>query len=114
LADSFITSRPPIQASQILAELGPVLTGERDLANTAGAALDIVMAAVRASSGALFRFQDKPPMLSSIAAAGFVVFPQTAVFPLQHKHIHALTSASGPQLIAYGFAPWRLLKYAVN
>jgi len=99
LADSFITSRPPIQASQILAELGPVLTGERDLANTAGAALDIVMAAVRASSGALFRFQDKPPMLSSIAAAGFVVFPQTAVFPLQHKHIHALTSASGPQLI---------------
>jgi len=56
-----------MQASQILAELGPVLTGERDLANTAGAALDIVMAAVRASSGALFRFQDKPPMLSSIA-----------------------------------------------
>ena len=38
-------------------------------------------------------------MLSSIAAAGFVLFPQTAVFPLQPKHIHALTTAPGPQRI---------------
>jgi hypothetical protein len=84
-------------ASQVLAELGPVLTGERDLAHTAGAALEIVMAAVRASSGALFRLQEKPAMLSSIASAGFVVFPQTAVFPLLSRHVHALTNAPGPQ-----------------
>lgn len=84
-------------ASQVLAELGPVLTGERDLANTAGAALEIILAAVRAASGAIFRFQEKPAMLSSIAAVGFVVFPQTAVFPLQPKHVHALTSVPGPQ-----------------
>ena len=86
-------------ASQVLAELGPVLTGERELSQTAGAALDVVMAAVRAGSGAIFRFNEKPAMLSSIAAAGFVLFPQSAVFPLQPKHVHALTTATGPQRI---------------
>jgi putative nucleotidyltransferase with HDIG domain len=99
LADPLITSRPPLLASQVLAELGPVLTGERDLVQTAGAALDIVMASVRAGSGAIFRFNEKPAMLSSIAAAGFVLFPETAVFPLQPKHVHALTNAQGPQRI---------------
>ena len=87
-------------ASQVLAELGPVLTGERDLVHTAGAALEVVKAAVRASSAALFRFHDKPAMLSSIAADGFVIFPQTAVFPLQPKHVHALTNVPGPQRIS--------------
>ena len=86
-------------ASQVLAELGPVLTGERDLVRTAAAALEVVMAAVRAGSGALFRFSEKPAMLTSIASTGFVVFPQTAVFPLQSKHVHALTHAPGPQRI---------------
>jgi putative nucleotidyltransferase with HDIG domain len=86
-------------ASQVLAELGPVLTGDRDLPQTAGAALDVVMSAVRAGSGAIFRFNEKPAMLSSVAAAGFVLFPQTAVFPLQPKHVHAMLTASGPQRI---------------
>lgn len=89
-----------MQASQLLAELGPVLTGERDLAHTAGAALELVIAAVKASSGAIFRFQERPAMLSSIAAAGFVVFPQIAVFPLLTRHVHALTSAQGPQKLS--------------
>ncbi|HET7873258.1 MAG TPA: HD domain-containing phosphohydrolase, partial [Terriglobales bacterium] len=97
MADSLITNRPPLAASQVLGELGPVLTGERDLAQTAIAALDVVMAAVRAGSGALFRFQEKPAMLSSVAAAGFVVFPQTAVFPLLARHVHAVVGAQGPQ-----------------
>jgi putative nucleotidyltransferase with HDIG domain len=86
-----------LHASQVLAELGPVLTGERDLAHTAGGALEIVMATAQAASGAIFRFQEKPAMLSSIAAAGFVVFPQVAVFPLLARHVHALTAAQGAQ-----------------
>src|SRR5882672_9411477 len=86
-------------ASQVLAELGPVLTGERDLSRTAAGALEVVMAAIRAGSGALFRFQEKPAVLASIAASGFVVFPQTAVFPLWPKHVHSLTNAPGPQRI---------------
>jgi putative nucleotidyltransferase with HDIG domain len=77
-----------------------VLTGERDLSQTAAGALEIVMAAVRAGSGALFRYQEKPAMLASIAASGFVVFPQTAVFPLLPKHVHALTNTPGPQRIS--------------
>ncbi|HJT52550.1 MAG TPA: HD domain-containing phosphohydrolase [Candidatus Angelobacter sp.] len=99
MGDPLVTSRPPLLASQVLAELGPVLTGERDLAHTAAAALEIVMAAVRAASGAIFRFQEKPAMLSSIASSGFVVFPQTAVFPLQPKHVHALSTVPSPQRI---------------
>lgn len=99
LADPLIPSRPPLLASQVLAELGPVLAGERDLPQTAAAALDVVMSATRAASGAIFRFSEKPAMLSSIAAAGFVLFPQTAVFPLQPKHVHAMISAPGPQRI---------------
>ena len=99
MADPFITSRPPLLASQVLAELGPALTGERDLATTAAAGLEVVMAAVRATSGALFRFQEKPAMLSSIASAGFAIFPQTAVFPLMPKHVHALLSTPTPQRI---------------
>lgn len=87
-------------ASQVLAELGPVLTGERDLSQTAAGALEVVLAAVRAGSGALFRYQEKPAMLASIAASGFVVFPQTAVFPLLPKHVHALTNTPGPQRIS--------------
>ncbi|HMC29841.1 MAG TPA: HD domain-containing phosphohydrolase [Candidatus Angelobacter sp.] len=100
MADSFFTSRPPLLASQVLAELGPVLTGERDLSQTAAGALEVVMAAVRAGSSALFRYQEKPAMLASIAASGFVVFPQTAVFPLLPKHVHALTNTPGPQRIS--------------
>jgi putative nucleotidyltransferase with HDIG domain len=61
--------------------------------------LEVVKAAVRATSAALFRFIEKPAMLTSIAADGFVVFPQTAVFPLQPKHVHALTTTSSPQRI---------------
>lgn len=58
------------------------------------------MAAIRASSGALFSFREKPAMLASVAAQGFVVFPQTAVFPLLPKHVNALINVQGPQRIS--------------
>ncbi|HEY6968124.1 MAG TPA: hypothetical protein VJA94_02880, partial [Candidatus Angelobacter sp.] len=61
-------TRPSLVASQFLADLGPVLTGERDLKRTASAALEVITAQANARSGALFRFQDKPPMLASVAA----------------------------------------------
>jgi putative nucleotidyltransferase with HDIG domain len=92
---------PPLLASQVLADLGPVLTGERDLQQTASAALELVMSAGRINSGALFRFQEKPAMLTSIAASGFASFPRIAVFPLLPKHVHALNRASGLQRLCY-------------
>jgi len=100
LADPLITSRPPLKASQVLAELGPVLTGDRDLAHTAAAALEVVKASVHAVSAALFRFSENPAMLSSIAADGFVIFPTTAVIPLHPKHVNALMQTPGPQRIS--------------
>lgn len=39
-------------------------------------------------------------MLASVAAAGFSVFPQTAIFPLLPKHIHALNQAVGAQRLS--------------
>jgi len=84
----------------MLGDLGPVLTGERDLQRTAAAALEVITSAARAKSGALFRFQERPPMLASVAASGFTAFPQTAIFPLLPKHIHALNQAVGAQRLS--------------
>src|SRR5436305_13761109 len=75
-------TRPLFDASQILADLGPVLAGERDLHHTAMAALEIILLAAHAKSGALFRFQERPAMLASVAALRVPLFPETAVFPL--------------------------------
>jgi putative nucleotidyltransferase with HDIG domain len=77
-----------------------VLTGERDLHRTATSALEVITVAARTCSGALFRFQERPPMLASVAAAGFPVFPKTAIFPLLPKHIHALNQAVGAQRLS--------------
>jgi len=39
-------------------------------------------------------------MLTSVAASGFAAFPQTAIFPLLPKHIHALNQAVGAQRLS--------------
>ncbi len=39
-------------------------------------------------------------MLASVAASGFSAFPQTAIFPLLPKHIHALNQAVGAQRLS--------------
>lgn len=93
-------TRPSFLAAEVLADLGPVLIGERDLQRTAAAALEVITSATRAKAGALFRFQDRPPMLASVASAGFATFPQTAIFPLLPKHIQALSQAVGAQRLS--------------
>ena len=85
---------------QTLAELGPEITAERDFPHTAAATLRLVMQTVGAREGALFTFSDRPAMLSSVAASGFALFPDTAVIPLLPKHVHALSTAAGPQPIS--------------
>lgn len=82
---------------QTLADLGPEITAERDFAHTASATLNLVMQAVAAREGALFLFHDRPAMLSSVAASGFSLFPDTAVIPLLPKHVHLLSTSAGPQ-----------------
>jgi putative nucleotidyltransferase with HDIG domain len=85
---------------ETLADLGPEITAERDFAHTASATLSLVLQTVGAREGALLVFSERPALLSSVAASGFSLFPDTAVIPLLPKHVHALSTAAGPQLIS--------------
>jgi len=81
---------------EALADLGSLMTADRDFPETAGHVLSLVMDAVDAREGALFLFRDKPAMLASIVAKGFLTFPEQAVIPLLPKHVHALTTLRAP------------------
>ncbi len=83
-----------------LAELGPELTSDRTVAELAESILALLLETVEASEGALFRFDDRPAMLSSLAARGFPLFPEKAVVPLLPRHVHALAAASMPQALS--------------
>jgi putative nucleotidyltransferase with HDIG domain len=81
---------------EALSELGPQLTAEREFGETSRLMLSAVMEAAGAREGALFLFNDRPAMLSSVAAEGFAMLPEPAFIPLLPKHVHALTAARGP------------------
>lgn len=82
---------------EALSDLGPALTAERDFAQTADELLRLLMEAVGARESALFRFCDKPAVLTSVASRGFLSFPSPAVIPLLPSHVHALSNARVPQ-----------------
>jgi putative nucleotidyltransferase with HDIG domain len=81
---------------EALSDLGPALTAERDFAQTADDLLRLLMEALGARESALFRFCDKPAVLTSVASRGFQSFPAPAVIPLLPSHVHSLTTARGP------------------
>ncbi len=83
-----------------LAELGPELTSDRNVGEASRSMLALLMEAVEAGEGALFRFSERPAQLTSLAASGFSVFPETAVIPLLPKHVHTLTTADRPQALS--------------
>jgi len=85
-----------LRTVEALSELGPELTAEREFTETARRMLAAVMEASGASEGALFVFNEKPTMLTSVAAEGFAMLPEPAFIPLLPKHAHALTAARGP------------------
>jgi putative nucleotidyltransferase with HDIG domain len=85
---------------QTLAELGPEITADRDFSQTAAAMLGLILQAAGAREGALFTFSERSAMLSSVTANGFSLFPDAAVLPLLPKHVHALSTARGPQAIS--------------
>jgi len=87
---------------QVLADLGPAMTAERDFAETARSILGLVMEAVSAREGALLAFRDRPALLTSLAAHGFALFPEPAVIPLLPKHVHALQMVRSPQVLTPG------------
>lgn len=85
-----------LRTVEALSELGPELTAERDFTETSRRMLSAVMEAAGAREGALFIFNEKPTMLTSIAASGFEMLPEPAFIPLLPKHAHALAAARGP------------------
>ena len=85
-----------LRTVEALSELGPELTAEREFSDTARRMLRAVMEAAGAREGALFVFNEKPTMLTSVAADGFAMLPEPAFIPLLPKHAHALTAAHGP------------------
>src|SRR6202451_791508 len=85
-----------LRTVEALSDLGPALTAERDFAETSRLMLSAIMEAAGAREGALFLFNDRPAMLSSVAAQGFAMLPEPAFIPLLPKHAHALTAAREP------------------
>ena len=81
---------------EALADLGSLMTADRDFPETAGQVLSLLMDAVDAREGALFLFRDRPAMLASIVSKGFLTFPEQAVIPLLPKHVHALNTLRTP------------------
>ena len=81
---------------EALADLGSLMTADRDFQETAGNVLSLLMDAVDAREGALFVFRDRPAMLASVVSKGFVTFPEQAVIPLLPKHVHALSALRAP------------------
>lgn len=88
-----------LRTVEALSELGPELTAEREFSETARRMLAAVMEASGAGEGALFIFNEKPTMLTSVAAQGFAMLPEPAFIPLLPKHTHALIAARGPILL---------------
>lgn len=85
---------------EALSDLGPQMTSERDFTQIALSALAALMEASGAREGALFTFSDKPALITTIATQGFTLMPEPAFIPLLPRHVHALSTARGPRLLA--------------
>ena len=88
-----------LRTVEVLSDLGPELTAEREFSETAQLMLSALMEAAGAREAALFTFSDKPSLLTSVASRGFALLPEPAVVPLLPKHVHALTAARGPVVL---------------
>jgi putative nucleotidyltransferase with HDIG domain len=88
-----------LRTVESLADLGPEMTAERDFRQTARAIVFALLQAGSAREAVLFKFSDKPSLLTSIASEGFALMPEPAIIPLLPKHVFALTAARGPALL---------------
>jgi putative nucleotidyltransferase with HDIG domain len=91
-----------LRTVEALSDLGPAMTAGREFPQTARAMLTALMQAGGAREAVLFTFSDRPSMLSSVAAEGFVLMPEPAVIPLLPKHVHALTIARAAIILTQG------------
>jgi putative nucleotidyltransferase with HDIG domain len=89
-------SRLLLLTYRCLAELGPMLAGERDFDEVTHTMLRSMMEAVGAGEGALFTFSPTPARLRVAAWRGYALFPESGFIPLNSRQVHALESAPGP------------------
>jgi len=57
-----------LRTVEVLSDLGPELTAEREFPDTAQLMLSALMEAAGAREGALFTFSDKPSLLTSMSS----------------------------------------------
>jgi putative nucleotidyltransferase with HDIG domain len=88
-----------LRTVEALSDLGPQMTAEREFSQIARAAVSALLQAAGAREAVLFTFSDKPPLLNSVASEGFALMPDPAFIPLLPRHVHALSSAAGPQVL---------------
>jgi len=88
-----------LRTVEALSDLGPAMTAERDFPQNARAILSALQQAAGSREVVLFTYSDKPSLLTSLAAGGFVLMPEPAIIPLLPKHVHALISARGPVIL---------------
>jgi len=91
-----------LRTVEALSDLGPAITGEREFPQTARAMLSALQQAADTREVVILIYSDKPSLLSSIASAGFALMPEPAVIPLLPKHVHALSSSRGPEILEQG------------
>jgi len=89
-------SRLLLLTYRCLAELGPMLAGERNFDEAAHSMLSAMMEAVGAREGALFTFCQKPAQLNVAAWKGYALFPEAGFMALNTRQVHALESAGAP------------------
>ena len=94
--------RRVLRTVEALSDLGPQITAEYEFPEIARSMLTAMVEAAGAREGALFVYSDKPSMLSSVAAQGFVLLPEPAVIPLLPRHAHSLLAAREPVLLQGG------------
>ena len=88
-----------LRTVEVLADLGPELTADRDFSQTARTMLVAILEASGAREGVLFSFNERPSLLTSVSAQGFALLPEPSLIPLLPRHVHTLSAASGPVLL---------------
>ena len=91
-----------LRTVEALSDLGPEMTAEREFSQTARAMVAALLEAAGACEAALFTYNDKPSLLTSLASDGFALMPDPAVIPLLPKHVHALSTARGAIILTPG------------
>src|SRR5205814_10521176 len=92
-------SRLLLLTYRCLAELGPMLAGEREFKEVTHSMLRSMMEAVAAGEGALFTVCPNAAQLGVAAWWGYALFPDSGFILLNSLQVHALETARGLSML---------------